>query len=444
MTDAAFKPIRILEAELSRPLAPIMPVVGAAYGTVNVLVRLHRCPIGQVHAPLVDGALSADALATAIWTAHGDAINAHLSADGLPTIDRLSTNGIAASPDAPPPCERRVTDALRDAPFIAIIIPTHNRADKLPVCVDSILAQRHSGFEIIIVDDAPSDDSTLKLYQTRYSMHANVHYVREHRPNAAWARNRGLEVATAPLVAFVDDDVRLDAEWLGETLAAFRAGPDVVCVTTLLLPAEIETQAQYWFEQYGGFNKGFTPRLYDLGPNRPESPLFPYTAGLFGTGGGVAFRTDWLRHAGGWDPDLPAGEDLSVFFEAVMSGHQLAYAPGAIGWHQHRRDYEQLRRQIYSYGWGLSAFVTRTITRDPRRLPGLIWRLPRGLAYMFSGGSRKNQRKQADYPAELTTLERRGLILGPWKYIRQRWQNRTLHGQPPLPGYDEPRARPVS
>jgi glycosyltransferase involved in cell wall biosynthesis len=426
----AYRPIRMMEIELTEPIQPIMlepkPELAPCYGGAHILVRLRAKPLGMLHVTLEDGTLSAERLAEQIWAELGTAINDELRALGEPTLSALSLSGIRLTQ----PISSQNDASANDA-FVSVVIPTHDRADLLKLCVDSLLAQTYTNYEIIIVDDAPSDNTTWELFRRVYGANPKVRYVREHRPSASWARNRGLHAARAPYTAFVDDDVILDRHWLAEIMQGFKSGKDVVCVTALLLPIELETQAQYWFEQYGGFNKGYAPRLFDLKENRPPSPLFPYTAGLFGTGGAFAFRTEWMRQLGGCDPDLRAGEDLSIFFEAVMSGHQLAYAPGAVGWHRHRRSYESLQKQIYSYGWGFSAFVTRSLVRDPRRLFGLLRRLPGGLMYMFSPKSAKNQRKQADYPAELTTLERRGLFMGPYVYFKQRWQNRHLYAQTP-------------
>ena len=45
---------------------------------------------------------------------------------------------------------------------------------------------------------------------------------------------------------------------------------NVACVTGLVLPLELETPAQVLFEEFGGFNKGFTRRVFDLTENRAE------------------------------------------------------------------------------------------------------------------------------------------------------------------------------
>jgi len=194
----------------------------------------------------------------------------------------------------------------------------------------------------------------------------------------------------------------------------------------MILPLELETPAQLWLEQYGGFSKGFHDTLFDLEENRPAAALFPYTAGAFGSGASMAFRTDVLRHIGGFDPAIGAGtlalggDDLAAFFDVVAAGYGVAYAPAALVRHRHRRDYESLRRQAYGYGVGLTAFLTKTVLDRPARLLEIGRRLPRGLAYALSPTSDKNAGKQADYPRRLTWLELKGMVHGPRAYIRSR------------------------
>ena len=76
----------------------------------------------------------------------------------------------------------------------------------------------------------------------------------------------------------------------GKLAQGFAATDNVGCVTGLTLPLEIETAAQMWFEQYAGFSKGFERRIFDMGEHRPKSSLYPYHAGMFGSGNNMAFR----------------------------------------------------------------------------------------------------------------------------------------------------------
>ena len=58
---------------------------------------------------------------------------------------------------------------------------------------------------------------------------------------------------------------------------------------------ELETEAQAWIEQFGGFSKGFARHTFDLSTNRPKGFLYPYTAGMFGSGANMTFKTSALR-----------------------------------------------------------------------------------------------------------------------------------------------------
>ena len=140
----------------------------------------------------------------------------------------------------------------------------------------------------------------------------------------------------------------------------------------------------------------------------------------------MAFSTAALRAIGGFDPALGAGslamggDDLAAFFQVVTHGYRLVYEPSAILYHWHRRDYAGLRRQAYGYGVGLTAYLTKTIVDQPSRLLDFVIRMPQGLAYVFSDKSPKNAKKLGDYPHELTTIERRGMLYGPIAYLRSR------------------------
>jgi GT2 family glycosyltransferase len=208
-------------------------------------------------------------------------------------------------------------------------------------------------------------------------------------------------------------------------------------VTGLVLPLALSTPAEVWFEQYGGFSQGFERRLYDLGEHRPkDNPLYPYTAGVFGTGNNMAFRRPVLDDIGGFDPALgngtPAlgGVDSEILLRTVLSGHTILYDPRALVWHEHRRDYDALRRQLFAYGAGLSAYLLKTMIAHPRLIPGFAARLPRGIAYALSPKSKKNRGKATDFPRELTRLELTGLLYGPIAY----WRSRRQYGRHSVPG----------
>ena len=244
--------------------------------------------------------------------------------------------------------------------------------------------------------------------------------------------NAGLREATAPIVAFTDDDVIVNRDWLTHIVAAFVYNKNVGCVTGMIWPAEMETPAQDLIEQYGGFSKGFSQKHYSLDINQKTDILFPYTAGQFGSGANMAFNTAVLKELGGFDPALGAGsqgmggDDLAAFYQIVASNFTLVYEPAAIIHHWHYREYARLQKTAYGYGVGLTAYLTSTLFKKPAKLFQLLLKAPVGIFYALAPSSGKNKQKQANYPRELTRIERQGMLKGPIAYLQSWWNTRHL------------------
>jgi O-antigen biosynthesis protein len=310
-----------------------------------------------------------------------------------------------------------------------VVVATRDRSASLSRCLDSLLVLDHPDYEVMVVDNAPTTSSTQRLIAARYPR--EVRYVLEARPGLAAAHNRGVAEARGGIVAFTDDDVIADRRWLVELATAFEWAADIGCVTGMICAAELETPAQVWSEARWGFGKGSTPRVFRMSDRRRLGSLFPFAAGRFGSGANMAFRTEVLRELGGFDPALGTGtpsrggDDLAAFFGVVDAGYALAYAPGAIVHHWHRRDYVSLRRQAYGYGAGLTAYLTKTVADDPRRLVGLAAGAPAGLVHLLSPRSAKNATTPPDYPGELRRSELLGMLGGPASYLRARRASKT-------------------
>ncbi len=407
-----FRPIKILDIELTRPLPDIEAVdeeSGRRFGGAFCLVRQEGRPIGVLEVPFDGGGISARELEA-----------------------RLSSVVDPRMPDPP------ATQALpTPPPPISVVVATRDRAASLRACLDSLLRQDYPSFDIVVVDSAPASAETAELISMHYASTGRVRYVHEHRPGLGLAHNCGLSYVFSPIVAFTDDDVVVDTRWLS-TLAAGFADDRVACVTGLILPAELETRAQVWTERHGGFGKGFARKAFTLDEGRAESPLFPYAAGQLGSGANMAFRTDALRRAGGFDPALGAGtlarggDDLASFVAIVQAGHTLVYEPEAIVWHHHRRSEDGMRRQAYGYGVGLGAYLTKIAVDRPAAVLDYVRGMRPALRHLLSSGSPKNQRLPDDYPAALVWRERLGVLAGALAYLRSRYrvqrQSRQLLG----------------
>ena len=271
--------------------------------------------------------------------------------------------------------------ARKAVPSLTIAICTRNRPDGVHRLLESLsrlsvspdASPGRSPMEILVVDNAPSDDRTRDLVSQR----PEVSYVREPRPGLNFARNRALREARGEILAFLDDDVVVDRGWLEGLCDAWNTNRDAAAFTGQVLPMELETEAQVVFEKRGGFRRGFERVRY--GPVSPGDPLYPGGAGNFGAGANMAFTTDILRALGGFDEaldtgaDVPGGGDLDVFYRTIRAGHALVYEPRFLVFHQHRRDMAALRRQ-YERSWGLGfmCYLTKCLKTDPERRINLV------------------------------------------------------------------------
>ncbi|MFJ4619007.1 glycosyltransferase [Streptomyces sp. NPDC088812] len=413
-------PVQIAELDLEGPGATLRPGPGSppvTHGEVFLLVRRDGRPVGTLLGRVPEGADPKTVLA------------------GL-ARERIAPERVGNGNGAAEAERSASAGAAPSVPYTSVVIATRERAGQLAHALDSMLAQDHPDFEIVVVDNAPVTGTTRDLIERKYA--ERVRYVTEPVPGLAVAHNRGVEAARGEVIAFTDDDVVADPRWLTELTAPFTAGPELGCVTGLILPARLRTPAQVLLESHGGFAKGFTARTYDPADPPADESLFPFTAGRFGSGANMAFRRSVLRAVGGFDPATGAGtparggDDLYGFVRVLAQGHRLHYAPQALVWHHHRETWRDLETQAYGYGAGLTAYLTAVLVNRPGLLPAFLARLPRGLAHARAltvtreadtDGTRTpgaHDDRSHPWPGRLSRLQRRGMLYGPVGYLRAR------------------------
>jgi glycosyltransferase involved in cell wall biosynthesis len=415
---AAFSPIRVCEVELSGPLPAI-----EGYQSARVLARWYTEPLALVDVPLTEGTASAGELAAALWPRIRPMVAQRFNAAGEPAPATLPVTGIRLT--VPPPYLRGLAEVIATATPASVIVCTRDRAARLASCLAAVAAQDYPDFEVIVVDNAPVDDEVADLVSGR-TWPVPVRRVVERRPGLAWARNAGLRAATGRIVAYLDDDERPDRYWLAELARGFTLTPGVAGVSGIVLPAALDTPAQCLFERFGGHSKGrgFTAEIFDAASHARQHPLYPLPA--FGVGASMAFDRERLLRSGGFDVALGAGtparagEDTAAISDLMLAGATFVYWPGAIMWHEHRREIGEMEHQLFGYGAGLTAFYLRTLLRNPRLLPAAARLAPRALRDLRGRDSVRTATMGEDYPASLRRAMRRGMLAGPGRYLRSR------------------------
>lgn len=434
-----FKPVLVLEVEISQRISDV-PLTydhtGTPYQRARSLVRLHDKPLGLVDLNIDGTGLTASEHAAAIWRKLGNKINAHLRANGLPEVSTLDESGIPF--EQVPACVQARNQFLANAPFASVIVCTRDRAASLGRCVRSLLKLDYPAFEIIVVDNAPKTNATEELVAQEFGQNKEGHqirvrYIREPRPGKSRAANTGALHARGAILAFTDDDVEVDRHWLTELALGFTVTDHVACVSGLILPAELETQPQFWQEEFGGYNRdgNLDQRIFNLENlrwRRQQEPLYPYTSGNFGAGANLCFSREAFMKLDGFDPAIGAGtltiaaEDTDILFRSVISGYTVVRQPAAFLYHYQYRDYESLRKQLFSYGHGFTAHLMNCILRRPSSILDFVSMVPYTLFYLFNSKSPKHAKKKEDFPKELATAEMKGMTVGWWAYLRSRWR----------------------
>ena len=400
---------------------------------VRVLARLHGEPLGYLTENMgpVDS-MVAD-LRRQARHQFGPAIRDHLSSEGIlahTTLDRESS----ADP-LPPPALSCPNHIAYDDGLVSVVVCTRNRSTILGACLERLAQLTYAELEIVVVDNAPSDDSTQNLVEARAERDPRFRYVREPRPGLSVARNRGLREVRGTFVAYTDDDVAVDCSWIQGLLRGFHSAPHVGCVTGLVCTASIGTAAEAYFDARSpSWSSRCEPEIFDLAEHRRESTLYPYSAGIYGTGANFAFRRDVLLRVGDFDEALGAGtatkggEDLDMFVRVLLEGGAIVYQPAAVVWHHHRSDDDELLSQMFGYGTGLSAYVTKCILRRSTRWD-VLRRLPTGLLRM-ADIRRDTEGRMNDVkpPKRAWAREVSGFVAGPWLYAQARRTVRRADG----------------
>lgn len=264
---------------------------------------------------------------------------------------------------------RRPGERDLQPPSLSIAICTKDRARRLTRLLESLqpvrAASPFKASELLVVDNASADAAT----RDAVAGFRGVRYVVEPRAGLDFARNAAIREAAGDIIAFLDDDVVVDRDWLHGLLDAWRGRPDAGGFTGLVLPYRLDTAAQISFEENGGFGRGFEPRLFHAAS--AENSLHPVGTGSIGAGCNMAFDRALLLSIGGFDEaldtgvPLPGGGDLDIFYRVLRCGRAIAYEPRYAVYHEHRETIAALRRQYWTWGLGFMAFVAKSRRSDP-------------------------------------------------------------------------------
>jgi glycosyltransferase involved in cell wall biosynthesis len=252
-------------------------------------------------------------------------------------------------------------------PGISVIVCTRNRAPQLQRTLASLERMQYDGaWELIIVDNASSDETPVVMEAFERNHIGRTFCTVEPVPGLARARNRGLACATAPIVAFTDDDCYPQPDWLTRICTCFREndrlgflGGRILLFSPDDLPITIITETE---------RREFLP-----GSLIPPGAI---------QGANVAFRRAALEQVEGFDNRLGPGtryvcDDIDAVASISAAGWAGAYDPRPIVLHDHGRNRPmEGRALLHAYMRGAGAYYAKRLA-DPRTRVACIRHLAR-------------------------------------------------------------------
>jgi GT2 family glycosyltransferase/glycosyltransferase involved in cell wall biosynthesis len=231
---------------------------------------------------------------------------------------------------------------------VSVVVPTHNRKDKLMACLDalahqSVLAQE---FEVVVVDDGSTDGTKDALEGSRFPF--ALRYYSQDRSGPGAARNMGIERAAGEIVLFIGDDILADERLIEEHLLAHAANPDpgAAILGNIDWPATMTPNGVMEYvcgDAMLQFAYSYIPQARTL------DHRFFYTSN-------ISLKRQFLVDAADagirFDPCFrrAAFEDSEFAFRLVPRGLRIRYVESARAAHDHWMDLEGFARREFGAG----------------------------------------------------------------------------------------------
>ena len=251
---------------------------------------------------------------------------------------------------------------------LSVIIPTHNRADILKICLEKLAMQQGVDFEVIVVDDGSTDhtESQVSSLKSHVSTWSDIRYIKQKASHQGTARNRGVEVASGEIIVFIGDDIFVEPEFLMKhhDRHVEHSDENVVVLGFTTWDPNIKINGYMRFLESSGWQFGYK-FLHPGMIGKAEPFKFFYTSNISIKKSFFEkerFNEDFVFY--GWE-DIELGYRLWKKHDM-----QVYYEPQAIAYHHHEIHPSDLSKKMRDVGKSAVHF---------QRLQPDIQIIPRGL-----------------------------------------------------------------
>lgn len=233
---------------------------------------------------------------------------------------------------------------------LSVVIATYNRAETLRETIRHITEQDldPAEYELVIIDDGSLDNTSQVVEQVRARVPFKLTYLRHANHGPGYTQNRGLEVAAAPIVLLMADDIFMSPQALKAHLAAHEANPaPTVAVLGQVLQSPRLTQSVF-LRKWDSFRFGSFA-------GQAELPYYRFWAC------NISVKREFVLGRGGFREHrgrggAPSHEDPELGYRLHLAGMRLLYAPEALGYHYHLVTLDSACRRKYEAGLNFGQF----------------------------------------------------------------------------------------
>jgi GT2 family glycosyltransferase len=216
---------------------------------------------------------------------------------------------------------------MTSAPKVSVLIPVWNGREHLSMVLSSLRAQTTDDFDVTVVDNG-STDGTLPYLEKEWP-EVRVVALPENLGYAGGAA-RGVEATSGEHLAFLNDDMELEPDWIERLAAELDRDPGLGVVTSKVMfhhDRRLIYQAGYEFYVYGWCA---TRGVHEVDEGQYDVRL----PSVGGTGAGSIYRRAALERAGGIDGDyFMYCEEVDVGLRVLMAGYAGLYIPSPVAFH---------------------------------------------------------------------------------------------------------------
>lgn len=242
---------------------------------------------------------------------------------------------------------------MTHSPLISAVVCTRNRGASVVATIETILANTHPDFEVLLIDQS-TDDNTWQAIAP-FQVDARFRYLRSRTRGLGRARNLGLRHARGAVVAFTDDDCTVPENWLSVMAAVFAAHPRVTVAFCNVVAAP------------HNHRDGYIP-MYQRTDNKLVRS-FREKSLARGIGAGIAVRRRATLAIGGFDEALgaggrfPSGEDWDLALRALAHGQWIYETHEVAVLHDGFRTWRELRDLTRRDWIGIGATYAKPLRR---------------------------------------------------------------------------------